>query len=181
MPVSAQQFGSLQPDITGAISGGLRNRQAILEQENRERLRQQAETQLGTRQRALGVSAVPAADETREQALQRTIADDPVKANQMLATLGIVDQTQKEKAAAFANEVLNAPQEQKKSIIQKRISEIAARGGDPSESILLLDLPPDQLNNAMKGLEASALTSLQRETLIASRAKTAAKGVFAPD
>ena len=167
--VTTQQFGGLQPDITGAISGGLANRQVVQEQANRERLREQSQTQLATRQKALGVSAEVPANETQIQAELRAIADDPQGASQFLSAAGIVNQRQKEDAASFASQVLNAPPELQNNLINNRILEITARGGDPSNTMGLLEQTQEQRNLSLRGLEAAALSSLQRETIETQR------------
>lgn len=160
--VTTQQFPGLTPNILGGIQQGLVNRQLIQQEENKLRLREQAAGQLATRQRALGVSEVKPTDESQVQARLRMIADNPALANKQLATIGIIDQRQKEDAAAFAENTLNAPPELRKELISQRIRFLDANDRDSSHSMILLDLEGPQLEASLNGLKVMALTALQR-------------------
>jgi hypothetical protein len=171
--VTSQQFQA--PSVLGSIQQGLAGRgeiqrQGILSREeaNRARLQAMAEeqqaSQLATRQRALGVPAEAPEGETEQQARLRAFADNPEVGKRILEDVGIRTQQQKEDAAAFASNALNAPDEATMQfLIDERIRKISARGGDPAETLLLKDLDPNQRKAALQGLEAAALTALQRE------------------
>jgi hypothetical protein len=177
--VTAQQFPGGVPNILGGVQQGLINREAIQAEENKRRLLEQSQQQLSTRQRALGVPKDVPQDETQAQAQQRLIAADPKAAAEVLNTIGIVDQRQKEEAAAFANTVLNAPENMKKDLINQRVRELTAENRDPSHTLQLLEKSPEEINAAMKGLEATALTALQRQQAITAGARGGIKA-FAP-
>jgi hypothetical protein len=175
--VTGQQFQS--PSVLESVQRGLQNRgmiqqQDIISQEmaNQQRLRELSESQLATRQRALGVPSEVPTDETQQQAINRAIADNPDIAKQILDNVGIVSQRQKEDAATFASSVLRAPDEETiQFLIDDRIRNVTALGGDPSETMLLKDLDPKMRTAALQNLKIAALTSLQREQLAAREKK----------
>ena len=179
--VTGQQFQS--PSVLESVQRGLQNRQMIQQQDimsqelaNQQRLRELSESQLATRQRALGVPAEVPTDETQQQAINRAIADNPQIAKQILDNVGIVSQRQKEDAATFASAVLRAPDEETAQfLIDDRIRSVTALGGDPSETMLLKDLDPKMRTAALQNLETAALTSLQREQFELSREQIAAR------
>jgi hypothetical protein len=179
--VTGQQFQS--PSVLESVQRGLQNRgmiqqQDIISQEmaNQQRLRELSESQLATRQRALGVPSEVPTDETQQQAINRAIADNPDIAKQILDNVGIVSQRQKEDAATFASSVLRAPDEETvQFLIDDRIRNVTALGGDPSETMLLKDLDPKMRTAALQNLETAALTSLQREQFKLSREQLAAR------
>lgn len=184
--VTAAQFQA--PSILESVQRGIATRgeiqrQGMLsrEEENRMRLQalaeEQAASQLATRQRALGVPAEVPEGETPEQARMRAFADNPAEGKKILDSLGIINQQQKEDAAAFASSALKAPDEETMQfLIDERIRKISARGGDPSETLLLKDLDPVKRKAALETLEAAALTALQREQLEARERGRGAPG-----
>ena len=190
--VTAQQFQA--PSVLSSVQQGLASRgeiqrQGILtrEEANRARLQQLSEeqqsSQLATRQRALGVPSEVPTGETQEQATMRAFAANPDEGKKILDSLGVKDRTQKEEAAAFADSVLKAPDEASiQFLIDERVRKVTARGGDPSETLLLKDMGTpgkptlQQRTVAMQGLKAAALTALQRETLEAGRERLTAAG-----
>ncbi len=188
--VTSQQFQA--PSILGSIQQGLVSRgeiqrQGMLtrEEQNKQRLAQltteREAGQLATRQRALGVPAQAPEGETEEQARLRAFADNPEIGKRILEDVGIRTQQQKEDAAAFASNVLQAPDEESTQfLIDERIRKINARGGDASETLLLKDLDPSQRTVALQGLEAAALTALQRETAARGRGAAGAEKAFQP-
>lgn len=180
--VTAAQFGG-QPNIQAAIQSGQRTRAITQEEANRQRLQELSQSQLETRQRALGVSGEVPADETQIEAQFRAIADDPALADQFFKTAGIDTDAKREEAAAFAFNVRNAPEEQKTDLINKRVLQITSRGGDPKDTLELLDATPELRNTILKGVEAAALTAGQRQAgeISSQRAKTGASAkAFAP-
>ena len=160
--VTAAQFGG-QPNIQAAIQAGQRTRAITQEEANRQRLSALAQQQLETRQRALGVSAEVPTDETQTAAQFRAIADDPALAKQFFETAGIDTEAKREEAAAFAFNVRNAPEDQKNELINQRVLQITSRGGDPKDTLELLDAPPALRDTILKGVEAAALTAAQRQ------------------
>lgn len=125
-------------------------------------LLQQQQEQLATRQRAVGVSPVAAPDESQEMAVMRMMADNPAEARRVLDTVGVNTQQQKEDAAAFATEALSSSPDRLPKLIGQRVQKLASLGRDPSETLMLLDLPPQDQVSALMGLKAAALTELQR-------------------
>jgi hypothetical protein len=184
--VTSQQFQA--PSVLGSVQQGLVGRgeiqrQGILSREeaNRARLQAMAEqqqaSQLATRQRALGVPEEVPAEETREQAEQRALAENPAVMKEILDTVGIRTQQQKEDVAAFADSALQAKDENEMQfLIDERVRKVQARGGDASETLKLKELDPNLRESALRSLKTAALTTLQRETLTAGRERLAAAG-----
>ena len=166
--VTAQQYGGLTPDVLGAQQRGLQTRVMSQELANRERLRGLEEQGLATRQRALGVPGEVPEGETQEAARLRMIATDPTEAKEFLGTIGINTQQKLEDASRFATEALAAPSEEiMVEMINTRAREIGARGGDPTETLMLLEQTPEQRQASLTGVQKIALTALQRETFTA--------------
>jgi hypothetical protein len=166
---TANQY-RLTPDVLGARRIGLQHRQAAQEEANKEALRVQAAEGLAARQAALGVpSEVPEGGESREAATQRMIAMDPDKASKVLETIGVVSTSQKEDAAAFADNVLAAPIEARTDLINARVRALTAEGRDATHTMMLLEQSPEQLEASMQGLKVNALTALQRQTAQTAR------------
>ncbi len=161
--VTTAQFGGLQPDIQAAIQSGQRTRAITQEEANRQRLIELEQSQLETRQRALGVPSEIPDEETQVAAQFRAIADDPVLAQQFFKTAGIDTEAKREGAAASAFTIRNAPIEQREELINKRVLQITARGGDPKDTLELLDMTPSMQNTVLSGVEAAALTAAQRQ------------------
>jgi hypothetical protein len=181
--VTTAQFGGIVPDIQAAIQQGQRTRAITQEETNRQRLAELEQQQLATRQRALGVPSEIPDDETQMAAQMRAIADDPVLADKFFRTAGIDTEAKREEAAAFAFNVRNAPEEQKNELISNRVREIAARGGDPKDTMELLDMTPAMRNTVLEGVEAAALTARERQAgeISTQRARTGASAkAFAP-
>ena len=176
--VTSAQFPGINPNILGGVQQGLVNRQLIQQEQNKQRLLEQSQAQLGTRQRALGVPEVAPVDESQAQAELRMIANDPVKASQTLSQIGIVNQRQKEDAAAFGAEMLAAPNpETQTRLINERVQRLTAEGRDPKNTLLLHDFTPEQRTHAARGLQTLALTALQRQTLAGKTAVATAKAI----
>jgi hypothetical protein len=148
---------------------------------NRQRLQglaeQQQAEQLATRQRALGVPEVAPEGETPKEARLRAFADNPDVGKKILDSLGVVNQEQKEEAAAFASSALSAPDEETQQfLIDERVRKVTTRGGNASETLLLKNLDPVKRKAALEALEAAALTAAQRGTLEARKTTAGAPG-----
>ena len=183
--VTAAQFQS--PSVLASVQSGLQTRRLeeqsarlSREEANKQRLQflaeQQASSQLATRQRALGVPAEAPVDETQQEAEQRALAANPEIMKEILDTVGIRTRQQKEDAAAFADDVLQAQDEESiQFLIDERIRRIQTRNGDATETIRLKDLPPNLRSSALRSLKTSALTTLQREKIAFTREQAEAK------
>jgi len=171
------QFPGLSPDILGQFSRGEAAREQSQQFANQERLRQISQQDRDTRFRALGVPEQAPEQETPEQARQRLIASDPAAAKAFMSTVGIDTQEKREGVSLFADQALNATDLQmQQQIIENRIQQVEARGGDATESRALLAMPPEQRQAALQGMKRVALTALQRETFDAKRSKLTAEG-----
>jgi hypothetical protein len=176
--VTSQQFQA--PSILGSIQQGLISRgeiqrQGMLtrEEENRQRLAElaqaQQEEQRGLLQTAMGVKGVAPEEATPQEAVNLFFANNPEEGEKLFKRLDIRTDEQKQDLAAFADNALKAQTpEEVNFLIDERVRKISARGGDPSETLMLKDLlknDPDKFIPAMQGAKAAALTAFQREQL----------------
>jgi hypothetical protein len=176
--VTAQQFQSpsiLQEVQQGIATRGEIQRQGMLSREeaNRQRLSQLAEAQAaeqkGLLQKARGVEGIAPEEATQQEAVNLYYANNPAEGEKLFKRLGIETEEQKQDLAAFADTVLQAQNEEEVNfLIDERVRKVNARGGDPSETLLLKDLmknDPEKLRPAMQGAKAAALTAFQREQI----------------
>ena len=183
--VTAAQYQA--PSILSSVQSGLETRRleeqsARLgrEEQNKMRLQaldeQQQAEQRGLLQKARGVEGITPDIATQEQAIDLYYANNPQEGEKLFKRLGIETTEQKEDLAAFADSMLNADSEEVANyLIDERVRKISARGGDPSETLMLKDLirdNPEAFDPAMQAAKSAALTAFQRESL-ASRAKKA--------
>jgi len=157
------QFSPIGPDILGAVGQGLSVRQAFQNEQNKNLLREQQQSQLSTRQRAVGVPSVTPENESQEDSKLRMFADNPELATKLLKGLGINSQQQKQEAADFALDVRNTKDPEKKIVkIKRRIESLIKGGRDATSTMDLLGQNPETLDGALENLGAAALTELQR-------------------
>jgi hypothetical protein len=192
--VTAQQFQSpsiLQEVQQGIATRGEIQRQGMLSREeaNRQRLSQLAEAQAaeqkGLLQKARGVEGIAPEEATQQEAINLYYANNPAEGEKLFKRLGIETEEQKQDLAAFADTVLQAQNEEEVNfLIDERVRKVNARGGDPSETLLLKDLmknDPEKLRPAMQGAKAAALTAFQREQISAKgRSAGGVEKAFAP-
>jgi hypothetical protein len=187
--VTSQQFQA--PSVLGGIQQGLISRgevqrQGMLtrEEANKQRLQglaeQQQAEQRGLLQTAMGVEGVAPEEATQQEAVNLFFANNPEEGEKLFKRLDIKTEEQKQDLAAFADNALKAQTpEDVNFLIDERVRKISARGGDPSETLMLKDLlkdDPDKFIPAMQGAKAAALTAFQRESLASQREARAAAG-----
>ena len=94
---------------------------------------------------------------------------DPVMAEQELAKLGLDDASKRAEASRFAAQALSLPIEQRQSLIKQRAQEITARGGNPQDTLQLLDMDVNQQNEALMGVQMLDLATKERLDIQARR------------
>lgn len=98
-----------------------------------------------------------------EIAMRRLIAQNPEIATQTLEAVGIKDQQQREEASLFADQLLaiDDPVE-RDARIRGRIKSLVDRGRNPEHTAQLLSMDPEQQNQSLKMIRASALAPKDR-------------------
>lgn len=102
---------------------------------------------------------------SQEQAILRAITADPDQAAKIIKTIGLNTDSKKKEFANFAFDALAVPFEQRGDLIRARAEKVRARGGDPSHSLMLLDLDEDTQTKALEMGKISALTVQERLAL----------------
>lgn len=81
-------------------------------------------------------------------------------------SLGLNTQRKKDEASDFAFKARNAPPQQRAALIQQRAAELRSQGRDPSDTLQLLGLPPEQQNEALDAVQIASLPTDKRVELV---------------
>jgi len=109
-------------------------------------------------------------DEKKE--LAKTV--DPAQANKIFESLGIDDPSLRAEASRFGSALENTPFQQRAGVINARIQEIQARGGDAKDTIKLLEMSEQQQNQAALGVQLADLSTKERFAVTGQLAKARA-------
>ena len=162
MPTLAGINGaSLSGDQFGAFKRGRQFSEQLKNQQlNRETL--QAEQAKQKQIAQLRGQAIPGTPGFNPNAERELLALDPEGANQLFDSIGARSQGQRDDAARDAFAIANAPPGLRNQVIQQRAAKIKARGGDATDTLELLDMPPEQQDQVLDVIQRSALTAQQR-------------------
>lgn len=180
MPLVTAQGFNLDPNIAGQFIAGRQARQqqqlgdiAIGQAEAKTARQQQIQGALGGIFGQGGIPVgeglgqptpmrQPATGRNREQSLARLFSLDPELGERVFNQIGATDQRSRDDASLFAFEMSRTPPEQRPAKIQQRASRIRAEGGDPSNTMGLLQMPTNQQDMAFETMQIAALNPQQR-------------------
>lgn len=178
--VTPGQIGgaTLAPDITGGLARGqqlglqqqqLEANRFALEQQQQQQQAAQQQAQLAAQQQQQAQSLVrrqQAGEQIQTGAeLAQLFVDNPDLAGRVLQSAGISSEFQKNDAAEFGFLLENTPVEKRQQLIQRRAETVQARGGDPKDSLALLNASPDRQNQTARMLQLAALNPQEREKI----------------
>lgn len=168
----------LQDIQTGLAARGEMQRQGMLSREEANRQRLQA---LAEEQQAEQLETRELAMEGDQAAINAAFAQDPAMGEKIFKRVGANTQAKKEEWAAFATNIIDAPDPDTIDfLIDERIRKLGAEGRDATETLQLKDLEPQQLLPVMQGMKAAALTEKQRQDISARGRVAAGQKAFAP-
>lgn len=118
----------------------------------------------------------------QQQAQLNLLAAKPEIVKQINEAHGIRTKEQQDSAYRDANAILSAPPEQRPDLINKRAEQIKARGGDPKDTLSLLNLPPEQQDNALRWMMNinTPAGELQKQNTPSNAAKMAQEAGYVP-
>lgn len=179
-------------DFTSLLSQkqGVQGREMALQQE-RERIARQEQvraalsgigqpqqTQAATQQdqmiaeQSAGLGGALAAEEqiaaqpeplmSREEMIETAKSIDPGEANKQLKLMGFDDASKRADASRESAQIQSLPFGMRAQAIQERAQKISARGGDPKDTLELLDMNEQEQNNALTGIQLLDLSTKER-------------------
>ena len=160
---------------------GLQTQQAQRQQQVLEQQRQQeiggllreavaqpteAQRQLAEQTALLGFDpAIAEAGPTEADVIQQIREATPLQAEQLLTAVGLDTASKRAEASLFANQVQAAPLETQNRLIRERAEKIAARGGNPTDTLELLDMNQQDRTNVLIGIQLADLKTKERFTV----------------
>lgn len=94
----------------------------------------------------------------KSKQLTDLIASDPKLGMQMLKEMGIDSESKAAEAAEFSRKLMSAPASERNVMIQNRAEKLASEGRDPSDTLQLLNMTPEQQDSVLKPVEAAAMS-----------------------
>lgn len=171
---------TLAPDITGGIQRGqqiLQNQNILAQQRLGAQQQEQAAAALAQQQETARQLALQSQQGKRietGQQLAQLMVDNPDLAQSVLSSAGVRDDFQKQDLAKFGfmlEQSADNPELQN-ALINRRIANVQARGGDPRDSAALLDATPDRRAQFARTVQLAALTPEQRQDIASSQQLT---------
>jgi len=89
----------------------------------------------------------------------------PEQSEKIFKSLGIDSASQREEMSRFAARLQSLPESQIKSEINARAQKLQSEGRDPAQTLQLLDMSPEQRDQALIGVQLAALETKERLTL----------------
>lgn len=159
MPLQTTKGYNLKPDLLGSVQKGqgiVSNRQALgvnqLAIDDRAKLRD-------LRYQALGVGQRVEADKAESKSSSvsgevNAIVNSPIakSENDVLSGMGFETPQQKGDIKEFSKKIELATDDQLPALIKERAGEVVARGGDPSHTLKLLDMQPEQIRKGVDSI-----------------------------
>jgi hypothetical protein len=112
-------------------------------------------------------TTIPSFEELRSQAMKV----DPVVATQALKQMGLDDPSRRAEASRFAAQAQSLPPEQRQQLIQERAQKLQAEGRDAKDTLQLLNMTPEQQNQALTGVQLLDLSTKERIGFAQKQAK----------
>jgi len=105
----------------------------------------------------------------------------PEQSEKIFKSLGIDSASQREEMSRFASRLQSLPELQIKSEINARAQKLQSEGRDPKETLQLLDMTPEQRDQALIGVQLAALETKDRLGLQQKQAAAKAKAISLED
>lgn len=97
------------------------------------------------------------------EALQQFLGQNPGEANKILEGMGVNDQNKREEVSVFADDTLRTTDPVKRQqMILERAQAVIARGGDPRDTLSLLNMSPEEQNQSLGVTRLAALSVKDR-------------------
>jgi hypothetical protein len=126
-----------------------------------------------------GVQPEGAPPQSQDAALAEIFSINPELGGQILDGIGAISTEQREDASRRAFELRNTPVEGRTAVIQQQAARLRSEGRDPADTLELLDLSPEEQNQALKTIELAALTAEKRAKQGKGGEQTAGQREFA--
>lgn len=99
---------------------------------------------------------------SQAQAMAQLAVQFPEQFEAINKNLGLISDQQKTEAADFAFKMLNTPAERRGELIQQRVAQLTAQGRNPSDTAELMDLSPEDQDQALQAVQVAALSPEKR-------------------
>ena len=99
-----------------------------------------------------------------DDALLELFVRDPTQAEELFTGLGVVDQAHREDVSRRAAEIQATAPEDRRAVIMEQAAEVEARGGDPSQTMSLLEMAPEDQDQRLRIVQAAAQSTQERST-----------------
>ena len=99
---------------------------------------------------------------TSDQAMEELFQLNQDLGNQVMTQIGAVDQRKRDDAARRASKILATPPEQQDAEIKRQAQQLLSEGRDPTDTMGLLGLNPEQRRLSLKSIELAALSVKDR-------------------
>lgn len=119
------------------------------------------------------IAAQPQPVISRNEMIEMAKSIDPGEANKQLKLMGFDDASKRADASRESAQIQSLPFGMRAQAIQERAQKISARGGNPKDTLELLDMNEQEQNNALTGIQLLDLSTKER---LGFKAKTAATG-----
>lgn len=168
----------LVPDAGNALSGGLQIGNQVrgmrYQKEDRalaadERAKKDAFEKSAAEKSATGdelMMKIVSGLDRSDPVISQLAALDPVKFEQAYKSMGMIDESKIREAADFAFNLQNTQPEMRSAKIQARAQELASTGRNPSDTLELMQMSPDEQDFAFKFMQIAALPAQERAKLL---------------
>lgn len=99
--------------------------------------------------------------EKQRQQMSQLIVDDPNAAKMVMSQIGVESPAQVQEAYNFARSVKDLPYDQQTQAIQQRAEQVYNRGGDPKDTMELLQMSEEQRGSVLDAVEIAAGSTLK--------------------
>lgn len=157
--ITSAQFPGLNPDFTSGLARTVQTAGAIsnlqFQKEERERLKRARDLQGKILQRL----------DKNDPRLAELASASPELFTQVRNQLGLISQDRLEEAADFAFDLQNTPSDQRMPKIERRVQKLLSQNRDPSNTMQLAQMLPEEQDEALKVAQLLPLSAAQRSTL----------------
>ncbi len=150
------------PDIVGQF---LRGRQARQQNQLFEQQLAQQQQRQAQKQQTQDLSGKILSGEEVDANLKTLFQKNPEAADNILNSLGLLDQRKRDQAANFAFDLVNTAPADRAGKINARAQSLQSQGRDPSDTLQLLGQPAEQQDQALRTIQQAALSNKERLSL----------------
>ena len=117
----------------------------------------------GAQPAQLGAQQAPQIPFGNPRAMAELAIQFPEEFEKINVNLGLITQQQKDEAADFSFRLRGTPFDQRGALIDQREASVRARGGDPTNTASLRDMPEEAQNQALELTQIAALSGTERQ------------------